>query len=630
MPVVLSLADLARSEEETQGLIPLLRRFGEELVLRDLGLPPSEVWAAAALLQREPDASPEALDSLPFGNFCQSVIAPLMTLSAGQQQKLFAQVTEAVSRESKLALLQKLLTKDIGLSITEKVCWLTGERFGSRRPWTEDRLLSLFSLCYFDSVSHLRQRMIDAGGIGALAAMLGPAVGDPLATRVVTQCLLDPPDRTHPCWADLLKRCSPLERYIFVSRMAGKLDLTWSGRTEGLIQLLAQHYGVELDTLLAAHALEDLPQLVERLERDGPAGLRSVVLRPLSPFRPALAQSLGEAPSFPCWVDCKYDGIRLLLHKELDALGNMRLAAYTRRRNDWSELVTGLQPMLASLAPYSLIVDGELHGRVLDMEGVARPATVYEVHQSLRGELTIPLRYIAFDLLYCNGQDLTQQPFQQRRKQLEQIVSLRHPQGLPVELAQGSVVGDMEQLNRLYQQFRRQGHEGCMVKDLQAPYPLAARSPAWLKRKPLETVDLVVTGAYWGEGSRTGARLFDSYSLAARFQETGKPESWREVGTVAGVDQRLTAQLVAEIWRNQLLTGQQRLRDSSRGTAQGVELRPFLVVTVGYEDLLWDRALGEVSLRSPRIVTLRSGEMPLEESTPWNELQRLALRSRLS
>jgi len=630
MPQVLSLAELAREEEELEGLIPLVRRFGSELVLRDLGLPPAEVWAAEALLEAEPEAAPEALDSLPFSSFCQSVMAPLMTLSAGQQGKLFGGVTAPLAREARLTLLEKFLGQNLGLSTPEKVCWLTGERFGSRRPWTEDRLLTLFSLCYFLPVSDLRKRMVEAGGIGALAALMGPAVGAPLATRVVTRCLLTPPERTHPCWADLLKRCSPLERFVFVSRLAGKLDLAWSGRSEGLIQLLAAYYKVDPDTLLAAHALEDLPQLVERLERDGPEGLRSVVLRPLAAFRPALAQPVGDSITFPCWVDCKYDGIRLLLHKELDGLGNMRVAAYTRRRNDWSELVQGLQPMLASLGPFSLILDGELHGRVLDLEGVARPATVYEVHQSLRGELAIPLRYVAFDLLYCNGQDLTSQPFQQRRRQLEQVVQLRHAAGIPLELAQGSMVADQEQLNRLYQQFRRQGHEGCMIKDLGAAYPLAARSPAWQKRKPLETVDLVLSGAFWGEGSRPGARMFDSYSLAARFREPGKGEVWREVGTVGGVDQRLTTELVGEIWRNQLLTGQNLLRDSQRGSAPGVELRPFLVVTVAFEDVMWDRVLGEVSLRSPRIVGLRSGEMPLEESTPWDELQRLALRSRLS
>lgn len=625
MPEVASWTELARGQQ-SQGLLPLLSRFGAEVALSELGLPPAEVWAGHSLLQKEPEAVDVALDSLPFRVFCQALMAPLLGLAPHLQQKFFGQAAPELNREQRLQVVEKMLAKNIGLPMTEKVAWLTGERFGSKRPWTEDRLLQLLALTYFHSVKELRSKMLEAGGIGPLAASLGPAQGDPLATRVVTCCLLDPPPRTHPAWNELLRRCSPLERFVFVSRLAGKLDLVWSGRAEGLARLIAGHYGVEPETLQSALALEDLTQLVERLEKYGPDGLKAVMLRPLSPFRPALAQSLDETPKFPCWVDCKYDGIRLLLHKELDSLGNLRAAAYTRRRNDWSEMVEGLEPMLRSLAPYSLILDGELHGRVLDMEGVARPASVYEVHECLRGELRIPLKYVAFDLLYMNGQDLTGQSFQQRRQQLEVLVQARlQKSGLPLELAQGSLVQSKEELNRLYEQFRRQGHEGCMIKDPKAPYPLAARSPAWLKRKPTESVDLVLTAAYWGESSRDGQRMFDSYSLAARSKE-----GWREVGTVGGVDARTTAQLVAEIWRSQLLTGVERLRDSNRGRAAGVELRRHLVVTVAYEDILWDGPAAEVSLRSPRILQLRSGEMPLEESTPWEDLQRRALRSRLS
>ncbi|MBS2033802.1 ATP-dependent DNA ligase [bacterium] len=625
MPEVASWAELARGEQG-QGLLALLRRFGPDVALSELGLPAAEVWAGQSLLNRQPDAPEQALDSLPFESFCRGLIAPLLGLSGHLQQKFFAQAFPELNREQRLKVVETGLNKDLGLPIGEKISWLTGERFGSRRPWTEERLLQLLALTYFQSVAELRKRMLETGGIGPLAASLGPAQGEPLATRVVTCCLLDPPPPTHPAWSDLLRRCSALERFVFVSRLAGKLDLVWSGRAEGLARLVAAHYGVEADALQSALALEDLTQLVERLERDGPDGLKAVMLRPLAPFRPALAQSLEGSPKFPCWVDCKYDGIRILLHKELDSLGHLRLAAYTRRRNDWSEMVEGLEDLLRSLAPYSLILDGELHGRVLDMEGVARPATVYEVHECLRGELRIPLRYVAFDLLYLNGQDLTGQPFQQRRQQLQFLIQSRlHKPGLPLELAQGSQVSGMEELNRLYQQYRRQGHEGCMVKDLQAAYPLAARSPAWLKRKPTESVDLVLDAAYWAESSRDGQRMFDSYSLVARSKD-----GWREVGTVGGVDARTTAQLVAEIWRAGLLTGVERLRDSNRGRAAGVELRRHLVVTIAYEDILWDGASGEVSLRSPRILQLRSGEMPLEESTPWEDLQRRALRSRLS
>lgn len=625
MPEVASWTDLARGQQ-SQGLLSLLRRFGTEVALFELGLPAAEVWAGSALLKKEPEAQEEALDSLPFQVFCQALIAPLLGLAPHLQKKFFGLAAPELSREQRLEVVEKMLAKNIGLPVTEKVAWLTGERFGSKRPWTEDRLLQLLALTYFLPVKDLRNRMLEAGGIGPLAASLGSAQGDPLPTRVVTCCLLDPPPRTHPAWGELLRRCSPLERFVFVSRLAGKLDLVWSGRAEGLSRLIASHYGVDAETLQSALALEDLTQLVERLERDGPDGLKSVMLRPLSPFRPALAQSLDDSPKFPCWVDCKYDGIRLLLHKELDSLGNLRVAAYTRRRNDWSEMLEGLEPMLSSLNPYSLILDGELHGRVLDPEGVARPASVYEVHECLRGELRIPLKYVAFDLLYMNGQDLTGQAFQKRRQQLDLVIQARMQRtGLPLELAQGSLVNSKEELNRLYEQFRRQGHEGCMVKDPSAGYPLAARSPAWLKRKPLESIDLVLTAAYWGESSRDGQRMFDSYSLAARSKD-----GWREVGTVGGVDSRMTAQLVAEIWRSQLLTGVERLRESNRGRAAGVELRRHLVVTVAYEDILWDGPTAEVSLRSPRILQLRSGEMPMEESTPWEDLQRRALRSRLS
>ncbi len=626
MPEVASWVDLARGQQD-QGLMHLVRTFGSEVALDELGLPPAEVWAAEALLRQYPEAGAEALDSLPFLRFCQSGLAPLLALSPHQQQRLFGFATAVLSREERQGRVEELLRRDLGLPMVEKVCWLTGERFGSRRSWNEARALSLLAQAYFLPLEGLRKRMIEAGGVAALAALLAPeAQGPPLATRVVTWCLLSPPPRSHPAWPDLLRRCSPLERYMVVSRLTGKLDFSWSQRQEFLIQLLAQHYGVSPDTLASAHALEDLGHLVERLERDGPEGLKQVVLRPLAAFRPALAQSMTDQVTYPCWVDCKYDGIRLLLHKELDALGNLRCAAYTRRRNDWSELIPGLVPMLQSLQAYNLILDGELHGRVLDPDGVSRPASVYEVHDCLRGELRLPLRYVAFDLLYLNGQDLTGLPFQQRRATLEKVLGMRHPGpgGLPLELAQGSLVGDREQLNRLYQQFRQQGHEGCMIKDLQAPYPLAQRSPAWQKRKPLESVDLVLTAAYWGEGSRPGARLFDSYSMAARHQG-----GWREVGTVSGFDQQVTAQVAGEIFRGQLLTGRSLIRRSPRGEAPGVELRPHLVVTVGYEDVLWDRASGEISLRSPRVLGLRSGEMPLEESTSWSDLEQLALRSRL-
>jgi DNA ligase-1 len=48
------------------------------------------------------------------------------------------------------------------------------------------------------------------------------------------------------------------------------------------------------------------------------------------------------------------------------------------------------------------------------------------------------------------------------------------------------------------------GHEGVMVKALDAVYDAGRRGGAWRKVKPVHTLDLVVLAAEWGHGRRTG------------------------------------------------------------------------------------------------------------------------------
>ena len=63
------------------------------------------------------------------------------------------------------------------------------------------------------------------------------------------------------------------------------------------------------------------------------------------------------------------------------------------------------------------------------------------------------------------------------------------------------------------------GHEGVMVKALDAPYEAGRRGAGWLKVKPAHTLDLVVLAAEWGHGRRRG-RLSNLH-LGARDPETG-------------------------------------------------------------------------------------------------------------
>ena len=158
---------------------------------------------------------------------------------------------------------------------------------------------------------------------------------------------------------------------------------------------------------------------------EGAEGLRKIQLRPLSPVRPALAGgTVEDIKKYPVWVERKYDGIRLLLHKETDAHGSVLCGAYTRNRGDWLELIPGLSGSIHCLPARSLIIDGELYGNVVGLDG-ARPASVYEVYCSLQGEPVRPvqMKYAGFDILYLNGQDLTRLPLGQRRQYLTALLA---------------------------------------------------------------------------------------------------------------------------------------------------------------------------------------------------------------
>ena len=64
---------------------------------------------------------------------------------------------------------------------------------------------------------------------------------------------------------------------------------------------------------------------------------------------------------------------------------------------------------------------------------------------------------------------------------------------------------DAEEAERFLEDAIAHGHEGVMVKALDAPYEAGRRGAAWLKVKPVHTLDLVVLAAEWGHGRRRGA-----------------------------------------------------------------------------------------------------------------------------
>jgi len=557
----------------------------------------------------------DELDSIPFYSLCRAVFIPLMRMHPEKAAQLFRlEIARPPDTAGRAALVDQFLDRDIGLSAVQKIGCLVGDVFvGRTSTFKRDSLIRLLMSVEMRSYRSMLDRLTQVGDVGVLFAESRKELkqSPPLTATEVLLTLEFLPDAKRSLKFDLLRslltRMGKVEAYFLARLILRKADFGFEYEGAVIAKALGGYYGAEPEAVQHAIALSDPFAVAKTLAAKGPEGLREVQLQPLVAIKPALASgSTDTVKKFPTWVERKYDGIRFMLHKSTDAHGSVLCGAYTRGRKDWLEQVRGMRQTIYSFPCTNCIVDGELFGTVLDLDG-PRPATVYEVYASLSGEVVqrpVNLKYAAFDLVYLNGQDLTQLPLRQRRQTLQSFLGpvANFPTPIPVTVAEGQLAKDKNDVSRLYQYFRAQGYEGIITKDLDGSYALARRDPNWLKRKPEITLDLVLLQGIFSVTSKQKAGMFGSFAIGARTQDGG----FVDVGDVAGVGQHRDREIQAEIMRNGLITGQRVERQSASGVRPGVELRPHIVVTVRFEGIVKDSVTKELKLRDPKLVAIRS------------------------
>lgn len=584
---------------------------------------------------------PDAFDSISFFSLCKGLFLPLSGMTDQRATELFGflcqcKVTSSVGIAN---LVDTFLEREIGLSFTQKIACLLGDPFlGHRSMFRRDSLVRLLQSISLQSREELMDSLTRTGDIAILFAKYATVVKreDPLTAVEVLEALKPLPNLIQTKRFDLLRslftRCGRIESYFLTKLVLRNAGFGFEYQGAILANAIAKQYNVPKESVEHAVALTDPVTVAKILSKDGLAGLRAIQLKPLSPIRPALATGgIDSIAKYPVWVERKYDGIRLLLHKTTDATGATLCGAYTRNRKDWLELIPGLDRTIALLPVANAIVDGELFGTILDMDG-PRPASVYEVYAMLQGEPIRPvhLKFAAFDILYCNGTDMTTLPLHQRRQMLSQVVGplLAQPTPLPFLIAEGQLANNKEDVNRYFHHFRSQGYEGIIAKDLQGLYHIAARDPSWVKRKPEITLDLVITGGTVAVTSKETAGMFGSYVISAR-NVTANGTTFDIVGDVAGLDVIRDRQIQAEVVQRGLLTGRKFERQSASGTRPGWEFLPQIVVTVKFEGIIRENGTGKLSLRDPKIAMIRS-DKSADEADTTQSIEELYLNQSLS
>lgn len=383
-----------------------------------------------------------------------------------------------------------------------------------------------------------------------------------------------------------LDRLAPLEAKYFVKIMTFDLRI---GLAEGLVEeAIAAAFKVDLKTVKRLHMLTgDLGEAAVRCQ----AGeIESAGVELFKPIRFMLATPVADAAEAlqragpAVWTEEKYDGVRCQLHA-----GDGRVALYSRDLRE----TTAAFPELVEAGTrigHELLIDGEVlahrHGRVLRFFELQRRLGRKEVPAALREE--VPVVLVCFDLLRLDGEPLLDLPLRERRARLEGL-NLEHP----FLLARYETAGSAAELDRIFEETRQRGNEGLMLKNPASAYTPGRRGMSWLKlKRPLATLDCVVTAVEWGHGKRRG--VLSDYTFAVRDEESER------LVNVGKAYTGLTDAEIGEMTRHFLET---TLVD--RGRVRLVE--PETVVEVAFDSIQHsNRHASGYALRFPRIVRLRT------------------------
>ncbi|WP_028061795.1 ATP-dependent DNA ligase [Candidatus Solirubrobacter pratensis] len=382
--------------------------------------------------------------------------------------------------------------------------------------------------------------------------------------------------------AGLLSRATASEQAFLTAVVLGDLR---QGALAGVLgDAVARAAEVPLKDVRRALMLRgDLGVVAETALREGAAGLagfRLEVGRPLQPMLASTAQDVAAAleKTGPAAVEWKLDGARIQVHRD-----GGDVAIFTRTLDEVTPRLPEVVEAALALPVRSIVLDGE--AIALREDGRPHPFQVTGSRFGTRApNHAIPLTPMFFDVLHLDGEDLLDRPASERSDALA-VVPQRVPRGSDGEAVLAAALA--------------MGHEGVVVKALGAPYEAGRRGSAWVKVKPVHTLDLVVLAAEWGHGRRQG-RLSNLH-LGAR-----GPDGWVMLGkTFKGLTDAMLA------WQTEKL-----LELEERRERHVVYVRPELVVEIAFDGVQTSpRYPGGVALRFARVLRHRPDKPAAQADT---------------
>ncbi|NPA05055.1 MAG: ATP-dependent DNA ligase [Crenarchaeota archaeon] len=433
--------------------------------------------------------------------------------------------------------------------------------------------------------------------------------------------------------AGLLAEASPKEAKYIARFVEGRLRLGVGDAT--IMEALAVVYGgsaAKKSIVERAYNLRaDLGMIAKILATQGIDALKNIEPEVGIPIRPMLAERHNDPVEMlkkvggRALVEYKYDGERAQIHYK-----DGRVWIYSRRLENITHMYPDVVEMVKEkLKAREAIVEGEIvainpeTGELRPFQELMHRRRKKDILQAMK---EYPVAVFLFDMLYHDGEDLTVKPLPVRRKHLLESVEKTDRW----RIAEGIITDSPEVLEKFFLKAIEDGAEGVMVKAIheRSIYQAGARGWLWIKYKRdyksemIDTVDLVVIGAFYGKGRRAGK--FGALLMAAYDPDTDTFKSVCKVGsgfTDEELDRlneilkpyirrtkppRVDSQLKPDVWVEPALVAE----------IIGAELTLSPIHTCCYG---WAKPGVGISIRFPRFIRWRPDKGP-EDATTTKEL----------
>lgn len=397
----------------------------------------------------------------------------------------------------------------------------------------------------------------------------------------------------------VLGHATPLEAKYLIKLLAGDLRI---GLREGLVEdAIARAFEQPLSLVAKVNML--LGDIGETAVRARANDLQAVNMRLFHPIKFMLATPAADladiARTMPdeFFVEDKFDGIRAQAHTK-----DGRVEIYSRTMDEITHRFPELVSPLRDLG-IEAVIDGEIvparGEQILPFSELQKRLGRKTIGADLLSE--VPVIFVAYDLLYAQGQVLTDISLEDRRGILERIA----PRDGTVRVSLAKRFHEVAALDEEFDQARVRGNEGLMVKSPASFYKPGRRGREWMKvKRAIATLDVVVTAVEVGHGKRRS--LLSDYTFAVR-----KSEESDELLNIGKAYSGLTD---LELTQMTEWFTQHTIQEFAHGRVRLVE--PSVVIEITFDRVQESkRHKSGYALRFPRILRLRPDKKPNQADT---------------